>query len=297
MNPLKFLLGVIRAPFLVLAPACVLVGVGTAYWQTGSLNGWYVLLAFIGGLGAHITVNVFNEYFDYKSGLDSKTDRTPFSGGSGTLQASPSLVSATLALGCLVLFVTAVIGIFFVWKQGLTLLLPGLLGLFLTVTYTTFWVKNPFLSLLAPGLGFGILMVMGTHFALTGTYTWTAFWAALTPTFLVSNLLLLNQFPDVEADRSIGRRHFPIRIGRKLSSRLYGINFLLTYVSIVVGVIFHWLPGLSLSALLTAMLAWKAYKGAQENAENIPALVPSMGLNVIIVLTTPILLALGLFFG
>lgn len=264
MNPLKFLLGVIRAPFLVLAPACVLVGVGTAYWQMGSLNGWYVLLAFIGGLGAHISVNVFNEYFDFKSGLDSKTERTPFSGGSGTLQANPGLVRAALALGCLVLFITAAIGIFFVWKQGISLLLPGLLGLFLTVTYTTLWVKNPFLSLLAPGLGFGILMVMGTHFALTGTYTWTAFWAALTPTFLVSNLLLLNQFPDVEADRSIGRRHFPIRIGRKLSSRLYGLNFVLTYVSIVVGVIFHWLPAPALLALLTAFMAWKAFKGAQE---------------------------------
>jgi 1,4-dihydroxy-2-naphthoate octaprenyltransferase len=78
-----------------------------------------------------------------------------------------------------------VIGIFFLWKQGILLLLPGLLGLFLTVTYTTLWVKNPFFCLIAPGLGFGILMVMGTHFALTGTYTWTAFCAALTPTFLV----------------------------------------------------------------------------------------------------------------
>ena len=130
MNPLKFLLGVIRAPFLVLAPACVLVGVGTAFWQTGSLNGWYVLLVFIGGLGAHITVNVFNEYFDFKSGLDSKTERTPFSGGSGTLQTSPGLVRATLALGCLSLFITAAIGRFFLWKQGILILLPGLLGLF-----------------------------------------------------------------------------------------------------------------------------------------------------------------------
>jgi 1,4-dihydroxy-2-naphthoate octaprenyltransferase len=297
MTPLKFILGVIRAPFLALAPVCVVVGVGTAYWQTGSLNGWYVLLVFIGGLTAHITVNVFNEYFDFRSGLDSKTNRTPFSGGSGTLQASPGLVKATLALGCLALFITAAIGVFFVWKQGVFLILPGFLGLFLTVTYTTLWVKNPFLSLLAPGLGFGILMVMGTHFALTGTYTWTAFCAALTPTFLVSNLLLLNQFPDVEADRSIGRRHFPIQIGRKLSSRLYGIFFLLTYASILLGVLIHWLPIPTLIALLTVILAWRAYRGSQENAENIPALIPSMGLNVIIVLVTPVLLAFGLFIG
>ena len=78
MTP-KYFLGVIRAPFLILAPACVLVGVGTSYWQMGSLNGWYVLLTFMGGITAHITVNVFNEYFDFKSGLDSKTERTPFS--------------------------------------------------------------------------------------------------------------------------------------------------------------------------------------------------------------------------
>ena len=296
MTP-KYLLGVIRAPFLILAPACVLVGVGTAYWQTGSLNGWYVLLAFMGGLTAHITVNVFNEYFDFKSGLDSKTERTPFSGGSGTLPANPGMVTTTLILGCLTLLITAAIGIFFAWKQGMLILLPGLLGLFLTVTYTTIWVKNPFLCLFAPGLGFGILMVMGTHFALTGTYTWTAFCAALTPTFLVSNLLLLNQFPDVNADHSIGRRHFPVQVGRKLSSRLYGIFLLLTYLSVVSGVIIHWLPVPALLALLTIPLAWKAFRGAQENADNIPALVPSMGLNVIICLATPTLLAIGLFIG
>jgi 1,4-dihydroxy-2-naphthoate octaprenyltransferase len=297
MSPFKFFLGVIRAPFLVLAPACVLVGVATAHWQTGSLSGFDILLVFIGGLAAHITVNVFNEYYDFKSGLDSKTERTPFSGGSGTLQMSPGLVKATFILGCGFLFITAAVGVYFLMKQGFMLLLPGLLGLFLTVTYTTLWVRNPVLCLLAPGLGFGILMVMGTHFALTGAYTWTAFVAALPPTFLVSNLLLLNQFPDVEPDRTIGRRHFPISIGRKASSRLYGLFFLLTYLSIVLGVLLKLLPVPCLLGVLTAVLAWKAYRGAQENAENIPALVPSLGLNVIIVLTTPVLLAIGLFIG
>ena len=80
-----------------------------------------------------------------------------------------------------------------------------------------------------------MLMVMGTHFSLTGTYSWTAFIAALVPTFLVSNLLLLNQFPDVDPDRSIGRRHFPIAIGCNHSSRLYGIFLILAYLSILVG--------------------------------------------------------------
>lgn len=297
MSIFKFLFGVMRVPFLLLAPACTLVGVATAYWQMGKLNGWHVLLAFIGGLTAHITVNIFNEYFDFRSGLDAATTRTPFSGGSGTLQVNPNLARATLLLGCLTLVITAGIGLYFISVQGVLLLLTGLLGLFLTVTYTIWWVKNPYLCLLAPGLGFGVLMVMGTHFALTGTYTWTAFLASLVPTFLVSNLLLLNQFPDVEADRSIGRKHFPITLGRVASSRIYGIFYLLTYVVILIGVVARLLPVYSLVALLPAILAWRAYQGTRINAENIPALIPSMGLNVLVVLVTPILLAIGLLIG
>ncbi len=297
MSNMRFLTGPMRVPFLLLPPACVLVGVGTAYWQSGGLNWWHALLVLIGALSAHICVNVFNEYFDYKSTLDTRTQRTPFSGGSGTLQAKPELANATLALACLTLIITAAVGVYFVWLRGWQLLPLGILGLFLLVGYTTLLTSNPFLCLIAPGLGFGVLMVMGTHFALTGMYTWTAFIASLVPTFLVSDLLLLNQFPDVEADRSIGRRHYPIAIGNKASSTIYGVLLLLTYLAIIVGIILQLLPFTSMLALLTAPLAWRAYQGARKNAENIPALIPSMGLNVMINLATPVLLAIGLFLG
>jgi 1,4-dihydroxy-2-naphthoate octaprenyltransferase len=146
-------------------------------------------------------------------------------------------------------------------------------------------------------LGFGVLMVMGTHFSLTGTYSWTSFIASLVPTFLVSNLLLLNQFPDVEPDRSVGRRHFPIAVGLRASSTLYGIFLALTYLSVIFGVVVSLLPVPSLIALLSAVLAWRAYRGARQNAENVPALIPSMGMNVIVNISTPVLLAIGLFVG
>ncbi len=297
MNTLKILLGPMRVPFLMLAPACVAVGVGTAYWQTREINWLNILLVLIGAVSAHISVNVFNEYFDFKSGLDAKTQRTPFSGGSGTLPAHPKRAVAVLLLAWTAFAITAVIGAYFVWLRGWQLLPIGIFGLILLVTYTSWWVYQPILCLIAPGLGFGILMVMGTHFALTGTYSWTSFVASLVPTFLVSDLLLLNQFPDVDADKSIGRKNFPITIGRQASSVLYGILLLLAYVSVVVGVILGLLPRFSLLALLTAILAWKAYRGAYQNAENIPALTPSMGINVVINLITSILLAMGLFIG
>ena len=295
MNTLKSLLGPMRLPFLILAPACVAVGVGTAYLQTGSINWLHILLVLVGAVSAHICVNAFNEYFDFKSGLDEKTTRTPFSGGSGTLQAQPELEKAALLLCLVSLAVTAAIGIHFVLLQGWELLPIGILGLLLLVTYTNWWIRSPIVCLVAPGLGFGILMVMGTHFALAGSFSWASFVASLVPTFLVSDLLLLNQFPDVEADKSIGRRHFPITIGRKASSYIYIAFLLLAYLSVIVGVILKVLPPFSLLALLTAILAVRVIPGVTKNADDIPNLIPFMGMNVIINLATPVLLAIGLF--
>ena len=295
MNTFKSLLGPMRLPFLLLPPACVAVGVGTAWMQTGTVNWLHVLLVLVGAVTAHICVNAFNEYFDFKSGLDAKTTRTPFSGGSGTLQAQPELEKAALWLCLVSLAVTAAIGFYFVFLQGWELLPIGILGLLLLVTYTNWWIKSPLLSLLAPGLGFGILMVMGTHFALSGTFTWASFAASLVPTFLVSDLLLLNQFPDVEADKSIGRRHYPITIGRVKSSYIYIAFLVLAYVSVIVAVILKVLPPFSLLSLLTGILAVRVILNVSKVADDIPNLIPLMGMNVILNLATPVLLAIGLF--
>jgi 1,4-dihydroxy-2-naphthoate octaprenyltransferase len=248
-------------------------------------------------VSAHISVNVFNEYFDFMSGLDAKTQRTPFSGGSGMLPSHPEMKRATLSLAWVAFFITAAIGVYFVWLRGWELLPVGIFGLLLLVTYTVWWAYHPLLCLIAPGLGFGVLMIMGTHFALSGTYSWTSFIASLASTFLVSNLLLLNQFPDVEADKSIGRKHYPITIGRKSSALLYGALLLLAYLSVIAGVILGLLPICTLGALLTALLAWRVYQNVRQNTNNISALVPAMGANVFISIATPLLIAVGLFIG
>jgi len=161
--------------------------------------------------------------------------------------------------------------------------------------YTAWLVYHPLLCLLAPGLGFGPLMVMGVHFALTGQYSWTAAVASLVPFFLVNNLLLLNQFPDVDADRSVGRRHFPVLIGRKRSALIYVVFLAGAYVAIALGAVLHILPPFSLLALLTIFLSGSVAASVRRNAENIPALVPALGKNVLISLATPALFALGSF--
>jgi len=293
----KALLGPMRLPFLVLTPACVLLGIGAAFYQSGRVDLLQAVIVLIGAVAAHISVNALNEYFDFRSGLDLRTQRTPFSGGSGTLAAQPAMAPKALATGLVAMAVTAVVGLYFVFVRGTGLLPLGLAGLLIIAIYTVWLTRYPLLCLVAPGLGFGTFMVMGTGFALTGQYSWIAFVASLVPFFLVNNLLLLNQFPDVEADRSIGRKHFPIVIGRRASSWIYIAFLILTYTSITGGVLVHLLPAWALLGLLTLPLAGVAGRGAHGRADDISNLVPFMAQNVLLNILTPVLMAAGLFLG
>jgi len=291
----KPILGTLRLPFVIMAPACAVLGLATAIYTNGKVNGWHFVLALIGAIGTHLSVNIFNEYFDFKSGLDAITTRTPFSGGSGVLPEHPELEKPTFRLAWSVLIITAAIGIFFAVVQGWQIIPIGIIGLFLTYTYTPWISKNKYLTLIAPGLGVGILLVMGTDFVLTGEFTWTSFIASLVPFFLVNNLLLLNQFPDKEADEEVGRKNFPIAHGRKASSYIYTFFMLLAYASIVWGILADHLPIWAALGFITILIALPASFGAIKNADDLPKLAPSLGMNVLISILTPILVAIGLF--
>ena len=184
MSNLKYLLGPMRLPFLPLTLSCVVLGLATAIRTTDGVSVLHFVLALVGGITAHISVNAFNEYWDFKSGLDATTKRTPFSGGSGTLPEKPELARTALATAIVAFSVTGTIGVFFVFVRGLAILPLGIAGLLVVIAYTRWLTRSPILCLLAPGLGFGSLMVMGTDFALTGQYTWTALVASFVPFFL-----------------------------------------------------------------------------------------------------------------
>ena len=289
--------GSIRAPFLTLPPVCVLLGWSCLTFNGHPLNIGHLLLVLLGAVTAHISVNALNEYHDFRSGLDFQTRRTPFSGGSGSLPAQPAAGNLVLAVGLLTFIITAIIGVFFLSRTGLALLPLGIAGLFIIVGYTTLMTHSPFWCLVAPGLGFGPFMVIGTYLALGGQWSPTPIVASLVPFFLVCNLLLINQFPDYEADREVGRRHLIIVHGIPAGVRMYGLFLFLAYLSIIAGVALGYLPVWSLLGLLTAPLALRVFRGLKENAEDIPRLVPFLGQNVLLVHATPLLVAAGMFIG
>lgn len=295
------ILGVIRPRFLVLTPVCVLIGIAVAVAGDAQVDWIAAGLALIGALSAHVSVNALNEHDDFRSGLDLRTERTPFSGGSGTLVAHPELVGQARVLGLAALALTAACGLILLGRAGAGLLPIGAVGVTLVYFYTREINRFRWLCLIAPGLGFGPLMVVGTYYAVAGTWSWSAAVASLVPFFLVSNLLLLNQFPDVEADRSIGRDNLPIALGLEQSLLVYGLFALLAYLSLGVGFLSGLLPAGVMIALVTLPLAVLIIVGVERAivpvSSPIPGILPSMGLNVVLTLVTPALLSLGILLG
>lgn len=297
MSAASRLLGPMRVPFLALSLVCVALGVATAWHAEGRVAWPLAALSLAAALAAHVSVNAFNEYLDFRSGLDLRTQRTPFSGGSGALPADPTAAPLALAIAVVAFLVVAAIGLWLVALRGAVLMPLGIAGLVLVVAYTSLLTHDPYACLVAPGLGFGPLMVVGTHIAAAGHYDTAAGVAALVPFFLVNALLLLNQFPDVEPDRAIGRRHLAIVQGRAQAARVYAGLVAAAYVSIVAGVALRALPWTALAGLATAPLAWSAARAALAHPDDVDALLPAMGRNVVVNLATPALLAAGLFLG
>ncbi len=285
-----------RPQFLLLTPMCYLVGLGTASYVLGGLRRLdteYAILAFLGALFSHVAVNVLNDYFDFRSGLDLKTLKTPFSGGSGILPQGLMNPRGALIIGIISLGIVIAIGFYFLKERGLELLPLGLLGIAVIILYTPFVTRIATLCLIAPGLGFGPLMVIGTHFVLTGRYDWIAFMASIVPGFLVSNLLLLNQFPDVEPDKSVSRRHLPIVIGIKESSYVYALLSLSAFLWVALAIGLNLFPAWASLAFLPLPIAIITIRGVIKHAENITTLLPFLGRNVIYTLLTPFFLGLG----
>lgn len=294
MLKLSDLLAVSRANFLTLTLACLLLALAIGYYYSGWPPAKTLWLVSVVAIFAHVSVNALNEYMDFRSGLDFKTRKTAFSGGSGALVRNPAMANWALALAIVSLIIVIVAGLAIVQQYSVSLLWLGLPGVLLILFYTKPLNQEPVLCLIAPGVGFGLLMTLGAAWVFARELNLMILVLAVVVMLLVNNLLLLNQFPDCEADESVGRFHFPIMIGRHRSAWLFSGQLVLAYVIVLVGVWNHILPTLSILALFSALIAPKLIKGVHQHANNIPQLIPFLGLNVALIHAFILLLALGI---
>jgi 1,4-dihydroxy-2-naphthoate octaprenyltransferase len=294
MAKIKILFFESRPQFLILSVVLSFLGSSIA-WYNGYFNPLLAVLAAAGLSLAHASCNVLNDYFDYQSGVDLKTERTPFSGGSGVLPAGLLRPEEVLRLGVACFLLIIPIGIYFVLARGWWLLpLLGAAALCI-ILYTPFLLKTRYPEW-AAGLGLGILPILGTYYIQSGDYTLSALVASVPSGILVYNLLMLNEFPDVQADRTAGKKTLPIIAGKKKAAVVYAAMTALVYLWIIGGIIAGMIPVFSLLVLLTLPFAIRAITGALK-ADDRASLISAMANNVKIVMLVQLLMGTGYILG
>ncbi|MCP4681465.1 MAG: prenyltransferase [Desulfobacterales bacterium] len=294
----------IRGNFLILSVLLVCIGLSLAwkYMCPEKLNFNFIhagLLVF-GVVLTHISVNLFNEYSDYKTKIDFNTERTPFSGGSGMMQAELTRPAAVLGMAIASLFIALVIGIYFCAISHWLLIFIVIMGGIAVVFYTSFMAKI-LLGEFVAGATLGSFVVLGTFIAMTGSrhmpvnglLPMEIVLVSIPPGILTFLLLLLNEFPDVEADKKGGRFHLVIWLGRKKASYLYALGLIMVYATIIISPLLGLTTWWIYIALLTLPLAVKAGIMTAKNCEDMQKLVPAQGLNVLVVLATDALIAVA----
>lgn len=281
-----------RPGFLLLTPLSFSIGLSVAYIE-GVFNPFRALLGLIGVVLAHISINVFNDFFDYKSGLDLKTEPTPFSGGSGMLPSGVIKPRAAYIFALTSMLIGCIIGIYFVLTTS-WVLIPLIAAAALSIYLYTSVLANYYVGEFVTGMNFGPLMSMGGYFILAGRFNLLSTVAGIVPGILVGNLLFLNEFPDVSADKAVGRKNIVIKMGTEFSAKIYSFLIGLTYTWIIICVILRWMPITVLVTLVTLPMAINTMRGVNANHGDVKELIPSMGGNVKLTLTLTGLTTIGL---
>ena len=286
------LVSITRANFLPLTIVIVLAGLAAAFYSHRSILPIDAALVMVGALLTHASVNAFNNYFDYRSKIDAKTPKTPFSGGVDILVKGMMKPSEALTVCLFTIICAALIGVYFLVRLFNVLLPLIVYGAIIIVFYTPILSRVPAVSEVVAGSGFG-LMGLGVYVTQTGLIDAAGIAILIPITILVALLLFLNEFPDAEVDRVGGRRHIVILLGKRGSAWLYVTGQAATYASIILAVAVGAAPFPVLVSLLSLPIAYKAGRLTLENYNRTRDLVPALGSNVLFILSTITLMACG----
>ena len=284
-------LRVIRVRFLLASIIAVSVGLALHWSQNGSIDYLDIILTFAGVLALHASVDLLNDYWDFKRGIDTKTTRTKMSGGTGVLPEGLLKPSSVYRAGVIFLIIGSLIGSYFVITNGILIAIILGFAILSIYFYSTKIVDS--------GLGEffvavkGSMIVIGTFFIQSGEVTVESILAGIIIGTLSSLVLFIASFPDHDADKSKGRKTLVIIVGKKKAIKLFWLFPLVSYVIILIGVSVNLFPFLSLISLLSFPLMIKSGLGLQKNYDAIDNLVPFMSSTLQFSRLTGILFALS----
>lgn len=236
----------IRPKTLPAAMGPVIVGTSFAAGD-GTFSLLPALAALLVALLLQIGSNLANDVFDFKKGKDTE-ERT------GPLRVTQAglLTPREVMRGMWIVFGLAFAsGLYLTWVGGWVILTLGIAAIISAIAYT----GGPF-PLGYHGLGevfvfifFGPVAVCGTYYVQAGNVSPAAWWASLPVGFLITAILVVNNFRDLPQDKKTGKRTVAVRLGPTGTQWEY---FILLAASFAVPLIM-WLRGL---ASVWILFAW-----------------------------------------
>lgn len=286
---------VIRVRFLLASIIAVSVGLTLNWWQHSSIDYLDAVLTFAGVVALHASVDLLNDFWDFKRGIDTKTTRTKMSGGTGVLPEGLLKPSSVYRAGIGFLIIGTIIGGYFVVIDGITIAIILGFAILSIYFYSTKIVDS--------GLGEffvavkGSMIVIGTYFIQSGQITIESVLAGIVIGALSSLVLFIASFPDHDADKSKGRKTLVICVGKEKATKFFWMFPLISYAAIVIGIFTNLFPLISLIVFLSLPLLIKSGLGLKKNYNSVNDLVPFMSSTLMFSRITGILFVASFLIG
>ncbi|MEC1180291.1 1,4-dihydroxy-2-naphthoate polyprenyltransferase [Metasolibacillus meyeri] len=247
------------------------VFLGTAIAATISQHDINFLLFFamlMASMLIQAATNMFNEYYDYKLGLDNEN-----SVGIGGTIVRHGVAPKTIMMIALSFYgIALLLGIYICAASSWWLAVVGLICMLIGYLYTGGPIPiayTPFGELVSGAvMGMGIVLI--AFFIQTGTVTWEAVLLSIPSMILVGGIMLANNIRDIVGDTEGGRKTMAILVGRERAITILSLFFIVSYLwiigLIIIDDISEWglLIVLSLPMPLKAITVFRAHKAPKD---------------------------------
>ena len=284
-------LRVIRIRFLLASVIAVSNGLAISYWKYHTIDPIYAILTYVGVIFLHASVDLLNDYWDYKRGIDIATKRTKFSGGTGVLPENLLAPRTVYIAGLIFLILGASIGAYFILVRGVAIAIILGFAVIAIYFYST-RIVNAGLGELFVAIK-GAMIVLGSLYVQNAVLEPAAIYGGAIVGILSATVLYINSFPDYEADKSRGRRTLVIILGRKTASTIFPMFIIATYALIAGGIFLGLTKVYSLISFVSMPFAIKSALSVRKDPQGIDNIVTAMASTVTYSRITGFLLALG----
>jgi 1,4-dihydroxy-2-naphthoate octaprenyltransferase len=254
---------------------------------------------------------MLNDYFDYKSGNDLMVKhQNPFAGGGRILTAGLISPAKHLAVSLSSLVLGCLIGFYLVFAQGLPMLLwLGLVGVISAYFYVGPPLKLAYRGVgeIIVGLNFGPIMTLGSYYVQTGSWSLAAltepFLASLPIGLLIAAVLWINEFPDIDADRAVGKKTLVLRLGHIRSVSVFIILLAASYLLVISYSLLQVFDSLQITSyttlivLLSLPIGIKAVRVLRTSYQDPHAIIPANAGTIMLHLSFGLLAIVGFVIG